>query len=152
MQSRKLSLGLAAGGVALAVVLFIVLSGGDESDSDSTTSTVRTTTTTTGGPPTTTTTVPKPPRVVFRNGAPVGGVQEIEVDKGDPVRIDLTTRRSGGGCTSTATSSRRRWRPDQTARLDFRASLDGVFEIELHLHGGADEGSEVQVAELKVTP
>ena len=151
MQSRRLSLGLAAGGVALAVVLFIVLSGGDESDSDSTTTAGRTTTTTTGGPPTTTTTVPKPPKVVFRNGAPVGGVQEIEAAKGDPVRIDLTTdvpaevHVHGYELTEEVEAS-------QTARLDFRASLEGVFEIELHLHGGADEGSEVLVAELKVTP
>ncbi len=47
---EELSLGLAAGGVALAVVLFIVLSEGDESDSDSTTTAGRTATTTTAGP------------------------------------------------------------------------------------------------------
>jgi hypothetical protein len=151
MKSRKLSLGLAAGGVALAVVLFIVLSGGDESDSDSTTPTVRTTTTSGGGPPTTTTTVPKPPKVVFRNGAPVGGVQEVEVDKGDPVRIDVTSDVAaeahvhGYELTEEVAAG-------HTARLRFSASIDGVFEIELHLHGGADEGSEVPVAELKVTP
>ena len=151
MKSRKLSLGLAAGGAALAVVLFIVLSGGDESDSDSTTPTVRTTTTTTGGVPTTTTTVPKPPEVVFRNGAPVGGVQEVEVDKGDPVRIDVTSdvpaeaHVHGYELTEELAAG-------QTARLRFPASIDGVFEIELHIHGGADEGSEVPVAELKVTP
>ena len=149
MQSRKLSLLLALGGVAAAVVLFIVLSGDDESDSGSTT-TVRTTTN--GAPPkTTTTTTPAPPRVAFRNGAPVGGVQEIEVAKGDPVRIDLTTdvpaevHVHGYELTEEV-------EPGPPARLDFRASLDGVFEIELHLHAGADEGSEVQVAELKVTP
>jgi FtsP/CotA-like multicopper oxidase with cupredoxin domain len=147
MQSRKLSIGLAVAGVAVAVVLFIVLSGGDESDSDSTTATARNTTTTTGG----TTTVPKAPRVVFRNGAPVGGVQEIEVDKGDPVRIDVTSdvpaelHVHGYEITKEVAAGK-------TARLGFGASIEGVFEVELHLHAGADAGSEAQVAELKVTP
>lgn len=151
MQSRKLSLGVAAVGVAVAVVLFIVLSGGDGSDSDSTTATARRTTTTTGGPATTTTTVPKPPRIVFRNGAPVGGAREIEVAKGDPVRIDVTSdveaevHVHGYELTKEVAAG-------QTARLSFPASIDGVFEIELHLLAGAEEGSEAQLAELKVTP
>ena len=78
-------------------------------------------------------------------------MQEIEVAKGDPVRIDLTTdvpaemHVHGYELTEEVAAG-------QTARLDFRASLEGVFEIELHLHAGAEEGSEVQVAELKVTP
>jgi hypothetical protein len=149
MQSRKLSLGLAAAGAAVAVVLFIVLSRGDGSDSDSTATAGRTTTT--GGPATTTTTVPKPPRIVFRDSAPVGGVREIEVARGDPVRIDVTSdveaevHVHGYELTEEAKAG-------QTARLRFPASLDGLFEIELHLHADADEGSEVQVAELKVTP
>ena len=149
MQSRKLSLGLAVCGVAVAVVLFIVLSGGDGSDSESTTTTG--TTTTTDGPATTTTSTPAPPRITFRDGAPVGGVQEVEVTKGDPVRIDLASdvpaevHVHGYELTEEVEAGR-------TARLDFRASLDGVFEIELHLHAGPDEGSEIQVAELKVTP
>lgn len=149
MQSRKLSLLLALGGVAAAVVLFIVLSNDDGSDSGSTTPAGRTTTT--GGPTKTTTTTPAPPQITFRNGAPVGGVQEIEAAEGDPVRIDLTSdvpaevHVHGYELTEEVQA-------DQTARLDFRASLEGAFEIELHLHAGADEGSEVQVAELKVTP
>ena len=149
MQSRKLSLALALGGVAAAVVLFIVLSGGDESDSDPTTPAGRTTTT--GGPTKTSTPTPAPPRIVFRNGAPVGGAQEIEAAEGDPVRIDLTTdvpaevHVHGYELTEEVEAG-------QTARLAFRASLEGAFEIELHLLAGAEEGSEVQVAELKVTP
>jgi FtsP/CotA-like multicopper oxidase with cupredoxin domain len=148
MQSRKLSLLLALGGVTAAVVLFVVLSNDDGSDSGSTTTAARTTTT---SGPTKTTTTPAPPRIAFRNGAPVGGVQEIEAAKGDPVRIDLTTdvpaevHVHGYELTEEVEAG-------QTARLAFRASLEGVFEIELHLHAGAEEGSEVQVAELKVTP
>lgn len=148
MQSRKLSLLLALGGVAAVVVLFIVLSNDDGSDSGSPTTTARTTTT--GGPPRTTTT-PAPPRIVFRNGTPVGGVQEIEAAMGDPVCIDLTSdvpaeaHVHGYELTKEVEAA-------QTARLDFRASLEGVFEIELHLQAGAEEGSEVPVAELKVTP
>jgi FtsP/CotA-like multicopper oxidase with cupredoxin domain len=148
MQSRRLSVGLAVAGIAVAVGLFIVLSDDDGSDSGSTTTATRTTTT--GGPPKTTTTQ-APPRIVFRNGAPVGGVQEIEVEKGDPVRTDVTSdvpaevHVHGYELTEEVKAG-------QTAKLDFPARLEGVFEIELHLHGGAEEGSEVPVAELKVTP
>ena len=110
----------------MAVGLFIVLSDDDGSDSGSTTTATRTTTT--GGPPKTTTTQ-APPRIVFRNGAPVGGVQEIEVAKGDPVRTDVTpdvpaeVHVHGYELTEEVKAG-------QTAKLDFPASLEGVFEIE----------------------
>ena len=148
MQSRKLSLGLAVCGVAVAVVLFIVLSGGDESDSDSTTTAGRTTTT---GPPRTTTSIPAPPKIIFRNGAPVDGVREVEVAKGDPVRIDLTSdvpaeaHVHGYELTEEVEAG-------QPAQFDFTATLEGLFEVELHILAGTEEGSEVPVAELKVTP
>ena len=129
MQSRKLSFGLAAAGIAVAVVLFIVLSDDDGSDSGSTTTAGRTTTTT-GGPPKRTTTAPAPPKIAFRNGAPVGGVQEIEVEKGDAIRFDVTpdvaaeVHVHGYELTEEVKAG-------GTARLDFPATLEGVFEVEL---------------------
>jgi FtsP/CotA-like multicopper oxidase with cupredoxin domain len=149
MQSRRISVGLAVAGIAVAVGLFIVLSDDDGSDSGSTTTATRTTTT--DGPPKTTSTAPEPPTIAFRNGAPVGGVQEIEVAKGDPVRIDVTSdvpaevHVHGYELTEELKAG-------QTAKLDFPASLEGVFEIELHLEAGSEEGSEVLVADVNVTP
>ena len=43
-------------------------------------------------------------------------------------------------------------KPDETARFDFPATAEGVFEVEVHhlVHGEEQEG--VQVAELTVSP
>jgi hypothetical protein len=41
---------------------------------------------------------------------------------------------------------------DQTAKFEFKATLDGVFEMELHRLVDGEEESGVQVAELTVTP
>ena len=146
MQSRKLSLGLAAGAIAVAVVLFIVL----REDERTRVGLRRRPHDHTGGPPRRPPR-PKPPKVASSNGAPVGGVQEIEVAKGDPVRIDVTpdvpaeVHVHGYELTKEVKAG-------QTAKFDFPATAEGVFEIEVHHLVNGEEGSGVQVAELKVTP
>ena len=130
MQSRRLTLGVAAGAIAVAVVLFIVLKGNDGSDSTSAVG---------------------PTKITFRNGAPVGGVRKIEVAKGDPIRLDVTpdvpaeVHVHGYEVTQEVEAG-------QTAKFDFPAEAEGVFEVEVHnlVHG--EEASGVQVAELNVTP
>jgi hypothetical protein len=130
MQSRRLSLGVAAGAIAVAVVLFIVLKGNDDS---------------------TPTPAAGPTKITFRNGAPVGGVRKIEVAKGDSIRLDVTpdvpaeVHVHGYEVTKEVEAG-------QTAKLDFPATAEGVFEVEVHhlVHG--EEASGVQVAELNVTP
>ena len=130
MQSRRLSLGLAAGAIAVAVVLFIVLKGDDGSDSTS---------------------AAGPTKITFRNGAPVGGVREIEVAKGDPVRLDVTPD-VPAEVHVHGYEVAREVEADQTAKLEFPATAEGVFEVEVHhLVNGEEEGG-VQVAELNVTP
>jgi hypothetical protein len=132
MQSRRLSLGLAAGAIAAAVLLFIVLSGDDGSESSSTSTAA-------------------PTKITFRNGAPVGGVREIEVAKGDPVRLEVTPDVAAEvhvhGYERT-----REVEAGQTAKFDFAATAEGVFEVELHHLVNGEEESGVQVAELNVTP
>jgi hypothetical protein len=130
MQSRRLSLGLAAGAIAVAVVLFIVLKGDDGSDSTS---------------------AAGPTKITFRNGAPVGGVREIEVAKGDPVRLDVTPD-VPAEVHVHGYEVAREVEADQTAKLEFPATAEGVFEVEVHHLVNGEEESGVQVAELNVTP
>ena len=130
MQSRRLSLGLTAGAIAVALVLFIVLKGDDGSDS---------------------TAASGPTKITFRNGAPVGGVREIEVAKGDRIRLDVTpdvpaeVHVHGYEITKEVEAG-------QTATLEFPATAEGVFEVEVHHLVNGEEESGVQVAELNVTP
>jgi hypothetical protein len=130
MQSRRLSLGLAAGAIAVAVVLFVVLKGNGGSDSTS---------------------IAESTKITFRNGAPVGGVREIEVAKGDPIRLEVTpdvpaeVHVHGYEVTMEVEAG-------QTAKLEFPATAEGVFEVEVHHLVNGEEESGVQVAELNVTP
>jgi FtsP/CotA-like multicopper oxidase with cupredoxin domain len=130
MQSRRLRLGLAAGGIAVAVVLFIVLRGDDGSSSSS---------------------AAGPTKITFRNGAPVGGVREIEVAKGDPVRLDVTPD-VPAEVHVHGYEVAREVEAGQTAKLEFPATAEGVFEVEVHHLVNGEEESGVQVAELNVTP
>jgi hypothetical protein len=130
--------------VVVAVVLLIVLSGGDDS-SDTTTSgsaAGKESNKAGGGEAT-----PKPEVttiVVGKDGKPVGGVAEIDVNKGDEVRFrvksaiaeeihvhgyDLMKDVPAGGTVSFA----------------FPAELEGIFEAEL-------EGEAEQILELRVEP
>lgn len=131
MQSRKLSLGLVAAAIAVAVVLFVALKG-NGSDSASSADA-------------------GPTKIRFRNGAPVGGVRDIEVCDGDRVRIDVTPD-VPAEVHVHGYEFEKDVRPGQTAKFDFPATAEGVFEVEVHhlVHG--EEQTGVQVAELKVTP
>ena len=131
MQSRKLSLGLAAAAIAVAIVLFVVLKDNGGSDSSSATTGLT--------------------RITFNDGAPVGGVRDIEVAQGDHVRLDVTpdvqaeVHLHGYELAKDV-------KPGQTAKFDFPATAEGVFEVEVHHLVNGQEQSGVQVAELKVTP
>jgi hypothetical protein len=133
------ALALAAAGLALA-------SCGSGGESTATTTDISDTTTTTE-----TTTETMPPvdeptvvRVVVENGQPKGGIARPTVTQGDRVVLvvesdvadefhlhgyDLTKKVSAGG----------------SARLSFRATVPGRFEVELEDRG-------VQIAELTVRP
>jgi hypothetical protein len=78
------------------------------------------------------------------DGAPVGGVEDIAVDRGDSVEMvvdsDAPEEIHVHGYEEFADVA-----PGKPARLDFEADIEGVFEVEL-------EGSHVQIARLEVTP
>jgi hypothetical protein len=132
VQSRRLNLVLAAGAIAVAVVLFIVLKDDDGSDSTSTPAA-------------------EPAKIAFRNGAPAGGVREIEVAKGDPIRLQVTPD-VGAEVHVHGYEVTEEVEAGQTAKLAFPATAEGAFEVEVHRLVNGEEESGVQVAELNVTP
>jgi hypothetical protein len=146
MRSTPARIGLLAALVAGAVVLFIVLSGGDDDGSESgagTTAAEQTTATAT----TPTAAAPESTVIEVRNGRPVGGVQRIEASRGERVVVEVQLSPPeeeihvhGYELTRPAAKS--------PVRFSFPANLEGVFEIEVHRH----DGSDVQIAELRVTP
>jgi len=142
MNARTAAVGVVL--VVVAVVLLIVLSGGEDSGSDTTTSgnAAGKPTNKSGGeaaaePEVTTI-------VVGKDGKPVGGIAEIDVNKGNEVRFevksaiaeeihvhgyDLMKDVPAGG----------------TITFEFPADLEGIFEAEL-------EGQAEQILELRVEP
>jgi hypothetical protein len=131
VQSRKLSLGVAAAAIAVAVVLFAVLKGNGGSDSPSETKGTT--------------------KITFRNGTPVGGVRDIDIAEGDPVRIDVTPD-VPAEVHVHGYEIEKDVKPGQTAKFDFQATAEGVFEVEVHHLVNGEDQTGVQVAELTVTP
>ena len=88
---------------------------------------------------------PEPvPRIRTEGGSPVGEPERIEVDKGDRIRFvvtsDVPEEIHVHGFDRYADLG-----PGQPARLDFKADIDGIYEVELH-------GTGEIVAELRINP
>ena len=155
-MSTRARLGILAGIIAVAIIAFVVASGGGNDKTDSSTTTAASTaqSTNSGGATaptgsTTTTTQSKPAgpptfTVTVRNAKPVGGIEKIKVNKGEQVRLvvksdtadeihvhgyDFMKDVAAGG----------------SVRFNFKATIDGNFEIEL-------ENRKQQIAELTVEP
>jgi len=138
-MGRSQRIGLIVAAVIVAVVAIVVLSGGDDDSSDNG-STATTTATTPGGKPA----PAEVPTIVIKDGKPVGGIQDIEVDKGDTIEFrvksdadheihmhgyDIAKDVSAGGSVT----------------YKVPADIDGIFEVEIE-----DLGE--QIAELTVNP
>lgn len=148
---------LAAGAVVAAIVLFVVLRPDDEKTS-ATQPTVGTNTTTeetTTGETTTdestteetTTEGPPPPtqvRITYADGRLRGGVKRFSVSKGD--RVVVTVRSDVADEVHVhGYNLMRDVMPGEPARVSFRATLVGGFEIEL-------ESRHLLLAEFDVEP
>ena len=124
--------------------------GSDDSETGGTTTT---TTTTTTSPPTTETTTtettPPPPgpteiRIVVLNGAPQDGIVREKVQKND--RVVLIVRSDVADHVHLhGYDIMRDVAPGMPARLPFRATIPGRFEVELEDRG-------VQIADITVNP
>ena len=141
-MERSQRIGLLVAAVVVAVVAVILISGGDDEDSSSTDNTAQTTTT--GGNGSSKPAAPAVPTITIKDGKPVGGEQEIEVDKGDTIQFkvksdedheihmhgyDIAKDVEAGG----------------TVTYNVPADIDGIFEIEI-------EDLKEPIAELRVNP
>jgi len=138
-------LGLAAV-VAIAAVVLIGTGGGDDTEKAAATPTPAATTRA-GTPPSTPTPqpTPQPPlKVEVKANQPVEDVPRLEVDKGDRVRFVVSSdepdevHAHGYDITKEVA-------PGRDAAFDFKAKIDGIFEVEL-------EGAGRQVLELRIYP
>jgi hypothetical protein len=144
---RKVVLGLA--GAAVLVGLFFALRPDDDDDDQASpppppTGTETATTTTRR-----TTTTPRPAgptqiRITFRGGRVIGGLRRARLDRGDRavlvVRADVTDHVHLHGYDIMRDVS-----PGRPARLPFRATIPGRFEVEL-------EDRRLQIAQIEVRP
>jgi hypothetical protein len=140
MRSMPARVGLLAAVIATAVVLFIVLNNGsDDNGGEATTATQTGTsgTKSSGGPQV----------ITVRDGAPVGGVQDLEFDKGDQVQLEVRLDRPE---EEVHVHGYEIEKPAETSpvNLRFTADIDGVFEVEVH----EPAGDEFEIAELTVNP
>ena len=87
---------------------------------------------------------PAATKIEVEGGSPVGGVEKIEADKGDDVRLEVETDAPaevhvhGYDVFEEA-------EPGKLAKFDFPAELEGIFEVEL-------ETTHTPIAELRVSP
>jgi hypothetical protein len=147
---RRSTAALLAAALVFLAGISLASCGGDGSD-DTTTTTQTTTETATDTTTTseTTTTVPEVEeptvvRIVVVNGQPRGGIVRASVDQGD--RVVLVVRSDVADHVHLhGYDIMRDVAPGRPARLPFRATIAGRFEVELE-----DRGT--QIAELSVEP
>ena len=130
--------------VVIAAVAVILLAGGEDetgnrANSAKTPTPTATATAAEGGETQTPTPTPKPPPLLQ-----AGKVRKLTFDQGETVRLrvrsDTAEEVHIHGYDIT-----KELEPDKTATVSFKATITGIFEIEL-------EGSATQIAELRVEP
>ena len=141
--------GLLIGALAIAVVGFIALRPDDNDDNESAPVTEARSgeTTTESGTP-----APEQPKTTgirIRGSEVVGGAPDIEVTKGDRVRIIVRSDAPDELHLHGYDISREAG-PGKPARFVFSADLEGAFELESHT--AEDAGKDPIVARLAVRP
>lgn len=131
--------------VAVAAILFVVLQD-DGSDDDG----GETTATTPTVEQTEVTVAPPPERVVeeirMQNGAPVGGPPTLTYVTGDTVRIKVLLDEPQEDVHIHGYDIEV-LNPQTQASFDFKADIEGIFELEAHGPSG-----DVVLAEIRVEP
>jgi hypothetical protein len=152
-MSNRARAGLVALAVIIAVVAFVALRPGDDSKKSDSSGQKAGQTTTTGdkGPTATAPSAPAPPLdVTLKGGKPVGGVKSLKVKKGDVVRLQVRTDEKVDQLHLHGYDIEKEARAGKPADFKFKASIEGVFELESHT--AEDAGREPLVARLVVEP
>ena len=154
-MSRNQRIGLVVGALAVAVIAFVVAQPGDDDDSTPSSSGSQTQTPADSGTDTEAETQPEAPaeppvtRISVKGGVIAGDVKSIEVAKGDTVRIVVSSdvedeiHLHGYDIEKEAA-------PGKPARFEFKADVEGAFELESHV--AEDAGKEPLLARLLVGP
>jgi hypothetical protein len=151
-MNRNQRIALLAGAVVVAVAAFLILRPGEAEEparEASSTTPAQTSSdnaeddgTTTEAPP------PKPKpeftRIQVKGGQPVGGEAKVEVTKGETIRLAVNSDVADEVHVHGYDLSRE-IAPGQPVRMRFKATLEGVFEVEL-------EQRAVPIAQLEVRP
>ena len=149
-MSRNQRLVLLAAAVAVVVGAIVIGGGGDDDDEGTSASTSTATETQPQTPTATAPSAPEPPApttvsIEVRNSKPVGGVQEIDVKKGERIRFTVTSDDTSDEVHFHGYDISKDLAPGSPVRFDVPATVEGVFEVEL-------EGAKEQVAEVRVEP
>lgn len=132
--------------VAVIVALFFIFSGGDDDAGSTTASTATTTTPAAGGDKKRgkQAAADAIPVIKIVGGQPQGGVADLEFSDGEDVRFEVDSD-TADEVHVHGYDIGKDVEAGGTARFDFPADIEGVFEVEL-------EGSATQIAELTVNP
>jgi hypothetical protein len=153
MQSNGTRIAALLVTLAVIVGLFFAFKGGGDDDSTNattaTTDTAATTTDDSGSEPSGEKKKEKPaessvPVIEVVGGQPQGGIAGLDFNQGDEIRFDVTSD-TADAVHVHGYDIEEEVPAGGTAKFDFPADLEGVFEVELH-------GSETQIAELTVNP
>ena len=155
MENRKIPALIALAGIVIAVIVFFFVANDDTADQESET----TQTAATQAPPEGTgndeeepdkekpekPAEPEVPQLEIQDGAPVGGVLEVEVTAGDELRIDITTD-APDELHLHAYDVYLDIAPGKTNELVVEnADIEGIIELESHSTGAL-------LAEISVVP
>jgi hypothetical protein len=159
-RNQRIGLLLAALAVAVVAVVVAVASGGGDDEGSQAAQTTQETTETGSATGTGTTdtdeqpheTVPAEPpvaRIRLEGGQVVGGPADVKVTKGDTVRI-VVSADAHDDIHLHGYDIEKPVEPGQPARFKFKATIEGIFEIESHV--AEDAGRDPLVGKLTVEP
>jgi FtsP/CotA-like multicopper oxidase with cupredoxin domain len=158
-MSRNQRIGLIVAAVVFAAVAFVIASpDDDDGGGDRAAQTTPTTPAETQAETETEAqeepheTVPPEPevtRIALRGGVVAGGAADIQVTKGDVVRIVVTSD-APDDIHLHGYDIERKAGPGQPARFKFGADVEGIFEIESHV--AEDAGKDPLIGKLTVEP
>ena len=158
-MSRNQRIGLVVAAVLVAVLAFVIASPGGDDEGDTASQTTATnqgtdTDTTDTDTTPTQTEAPAPPkaepaRIEIRGGEAVGGPAEIRAKNGDTVVIVVSSD-APDDIHLHGYDIEKKVAPGSPARFNFKANLEGEFEIESHV--AEDAGRDPLLGTLIVEP